>query len=95
MLQGKKFVITGVVTTDSIAFATARRALDLGAEVILTAPDRDRERAEHASGTLGCDLQTLDVNDPTAWAVLADVISDRWRCVDGALHAVAYAPPDA
>ena len=95
MLQGKKFVITGVVTTDSIAFATARRALDLGAEVILTAPDRDRERAEHASGTLGCDLQTLDVNDPTAWAVLADVISDRWRGVDGALHAVAYAPPDA
>jgi len=95
MLQGKKFVITGVVTTDSIAFATARRALDLGAEVILTAPDRDRERADQAAVTLGCDLQTLDVNDPEAWAALEVVIRDRWDVLDGALHAVAYAPADA
>jgi enoyl ACP reductase len=95
MLQGKKFVITGVVTTDSIAFATARRALELGAEVVLTAPDRDRERADDAAVALGCELQTLDVNDPEAWAALEDVIRDRWRCLDGALHAVAYAPADA
>ena len=95
MLQGKRFVVTGVVTTDSIAFATARRALDLGGEVILTAPDRDRERAEHAAAELGCDLQTLDVNDPEAWTALEVVIRDRWTFLDGALHAVAYAPRDA
>jgi len=95
MLQGKKFVITGVVTTDSIAFATARRALDLGADVILTAPERDRERAEHAADALGCGLQTLDVNDPEAWSTLEGVIRERWSFLDGALHAVAYAPPDA
>jgi len=95
MLQGKKFVITGVVTTDSIAFATARRALELGAEVMLTAPDRDRERAAHAAVALGSDLQTLDVNDPTAWLALEAGVRDRWDGLDGALHAVAYAPPDA
>jgi len=95
MLQGKRFVITGVVTTDSIAFATARRALDLGADVILTAPDRDRERAEQAAVGLGSELYPLDVNDPEAWPDLEAVIRDRWGHLDGALHAVAYAPPDA
>jgi len=95
MLQGKKFVITGVVTTDSIAFATARSAIDLGAEVILTAPERDRERAEQAAIALRCDLHTLDVNDAEAWAALEVVVRDRWGLLDGALHAVAYAPQDA
>lgn len=95
MLQGKKLVITGVVTTDSIAFATARRALDLGASVLLTAPDRDLERAGSAAAELGCDLHPLDVNDPDAWTALESVVRSQWGTLDGALHAVAYAPPDA
>lgn len=95
MLQGKKLVITGVVTTDSIAFATARRALDLGASVLLTAPDRDLERAASAAAELGCDLHPLDVNDPDAWTALESVVRSQWGTLDGALHAVAYAPPDA
>jgi enoyl ACP reductase len=95
MLQGKKLVITGVVTADSIAFATARRALDLGAEVLLTAPDRDRERAQEAATALGCDLRALDVNDPAGWEALAVEVGDRWGHLDGALHAVAFAPADA
>lgn len=95
MLGNKKLLITGVVTADSIAFATAQRALELGAEVLLTAPDRDRERATEAAALLACDVHPLDVNDPPAWTALASVIADRWGHLDGALHAVAYAPADA
>jgi enoyl-[acyl-carrier-protein] reductase (NADH) len=41
LLDGKRLVISGVLTEDSIAFAIARQALEHGADVILTnAPGR-------------------------------------------------------
>lgn len=95
MLEGKKLVVTGVVTTDSIAFATASRALDFGADVVLTAPPRDLERAHEAARKLDCDLLPLDVNAPDDWTALGADLRHRWTHVDGALHAIAYAPPDA
>jgi len=95
MLKGKKLVVTGVVTTDSIAFATAQQALGFGAEVLLTAPPRDLERATAAAESLECDLVPLDVNQPDDWRLLDEEISGRWTQVDGALHAIAYAPADA
>ncbi len=88
-------MITGVVTVESIAFATAKRVLTMGGEVLLTAPDRDRTRAEAAAKVLGCDVHTLDVEDPATWPVLELAVRDRWPHLDGALHAIAYAPPDA
>ncbi|TML98127.1 MAG: enoyl-[acyl-carrier-protein] reductase FabI, partial [Actinobacteria bacterium] len=42
LLEGHRLLITGVSTTDSIAFHAARQAQEQGAEVILTAPDRAR-----------------------------------------------------
>ena len=36
MLAGKKLLITGVITKDSIAFEVARQAQAMGAEVVLT-----------------------------------------------------------
>lgn len=52
MLAGTRLLITGVVTSDSIAFATAVRAQALGAEVILTTLERDRALCEEAAGQL-------------------------------------------
>ena len=36
LLDGKKLLITGVLTPQSIAFAAARSAQELGAEIVLT-----------------------------------------------------------
>ena len=36
LLEGKKLLITGVLTDDSIAFAVAKVALEQGAELLLT-----------------------------------------------------------
>ena len=44
LLTGKRLLITGVATEDSIALATARRAGAMGAEVVLTAFPRDVEQ---------------------------------------------------
>ena len=52
MLAGTRLLITGVVTTDSIAFVTAARAQALGAEVIFTTLERDRALCEEAAGQL-------------------------------------------
>ena len=97
MLADKRLLITGVVTTDSIAFATAARAQALGAEVILTALDRDRTLCQQAALELPAtpDVLALDVTRPEDFDALADELRSRWEALDGALHAVAFAPQDA
>ena len=37
----------------------------------------------------------LDVNNPADFETLAAELRDRWGGVDGALHAIAFAPGDA
>ena len=52
LLDGKRILVTGLVTTDSIAFAVAESVLTHGGEIALTALGRDRERAESAAAHL-------------------------------------------
>jgi enoyl ACP reductase len=94
MLDGKKLVITGVLTKDSIAAAVARLALDAGAEVVLTSFGRAKTLTQRvARGLPGRpDVLDLDVTDTADHAALADEMARRWGRVDGALHAVGFAP---
>ncbi|HET9074850.1 MAG TPA: enoyl-ACP reductase FabI [Solirubrobacteraceae bacterium] len=97
MLAGKRLLITGVVTRGSIAFSVAARAQALGAEVILTSFGRARRLTERAAARLpqAVDVLELDVNRPDDFDALTAELSARWGTVDGALHAIAYGPPDA
>ncbi|MFZ4518341.1 MAG: enoyl-ACP reductase FabI [Microthrixaceae bacterium] len=97
LLAGKRLLITGVVTTDSIAFHAAATAQRQGAEVLLTSFDRDRERTEEAAGKLPEDTEVLQL-DVTAEADFDRIeaeLRERWGRLDGTLHAVAFAPRDA
>ena len=42
LLEGKKLLVTGVLTDDSIAFAVAKVAQESGAEIVLTSFGRAR-----------------------------------------------------
>jgi meromycolic acid enoyl-[acyl-carrier-protein] reductase len=97
ILEGKKLVITGVITKDSIAFHAASRALDEGASVVLTSFGRARRMTERAAARLPSEVEVLelDVNNPDDLAALTSSLRDRWGGVDGALHAIAFAPEDA
>jgi enoyl ACP reductase len=97
MLAGKRLVITGVVTRDSIAFAVAERAQREGAEVVLTSFGRARRLTERAARRLPQppEVLELDVNEPAHYEALAADLRERWGGVDGVLHAVAFAPEDA
>ena len=97
MLAGKRLLITGVLTRKSIAFAVAQEAQEAGAEVLVTGFGRTRRMTERAASRLPSppDVLELDVNSESDLAALAGEIEGRWGGLDGALHAIAFAPADA
>jgi meromycolic acid enoyl-[acyl-carrier-protein] reductase len=97
LLEGKRIVVTGVVTRASIAYHVAHRAQALGAEVVLTSFGRAMRLTERAAARLPqpVDILELDASCPEHFEALSSDLADRWGTVDGGLHAIAYAPPDA
>lgn len=92
LLAGCNVLVTGVVTADSIAWATARAARACGAGVILTAAPRDFERAQELVGDdETMPLLPLDVTDADSWAETTEVLRPMGP-LHGALHAVAWSP---
>ena len=97
ILDGKRILVTGVVNRRSIAYAVAERAQRDGAEVALTSFGRVRRITERAAGGLPSRPRVfeLDVNKDPDFEALAVSLRELWGGVDGVLHAVAFAPPDA
>jgi enoyl-[acyl-carrier protein] reductase I len=97
LLAGKRLLITGVVTRTSIAFHVAARAQEEGAEIVLTGFGRARRLTERAAARLPqpVDVLELDANRPEDFVGLTEELRSRWGRVDGALHAIAFAPADA
>jgi enoyl-[acyl-carrier protein] reductase I len=97
LLDGKRLLITGVLTTDSLAFHAAQLAQQEGAQVLLTSFGRVRRITERAAKKLPepPDVLELDVNSEEDLAALTGELRERWGSVDGALHAIAFAPEDA
>jgi enoyl-[acyl-carrier protein] reductase I len=96
-LQGKRLLITGVITRRSIAFAVAREAQLAGAEVVLTGFGRSRRLTERAANRLPepPEVLELDVNSEADLFSVAQDLGSRWGSLDGVLHAIAYAPAEA
>ncbi len=94
LLEGKKLVITGVLTKDSIATAVARLAQEQGAEVVLTSFGRGMRLTTRSAQRLPtpADVLELDVTVPEDFDNLAAEVTNRWGRVDGVLHAVGFAP---
>ena len=97
ILEGKRLLITGVITRESIAFHAAERAQREGATVLLTSFGRVRRLTERAARRLPepVDVLELDVNRSEDLEALTDTLRERWGGLDGALHAIAFAPEDA
>lgn len=97
LLKGKRLVITGVLTDGSIAWHVARIAQEQGAEIVLTGFGRAIRLTERSAKRLPepPPVLELDINDPDHMEALVADLADRWGAVDGALHAIAFAPGDA
>jgi enoyl ACP reductase len=97
LLTDKKLLITGILTDDSIAWHVARIAQEEGADVVATGFGRGLRLTERSLQRLPepCPVLELDINDPDQVATVVADLTHRWGRVDGALHAIAYAPDDA
>ncbi|MCU0269585.1 MAG: enoyl-ACP reductase FabI [Acidimicrobiales bacterium] len=95
LLDGKRLLLTGVLTDASLAFGVARLAQQEGAEVLLTSAGRTLRHTERAARKLpeSPEVLELDVTDPTHVARVREQVAQRWDRVDGALHAIGFAPP--
>ena len=96
ILDGKRVLVTGVLTDASIAFHVARIAQQEGATVVLTGfgrmslVERIAKRLPQPPPVL-----ELDVTDAGHLASLADRVAEHVPRLDGVLHGIAFAPQSA
>ena len=97
LLKGKKLLITGVLTPQSIAFGIAKQAQLEGAEVLLTSFGRPMSLTQRSARKLSPapDVLELDVSNAAHFLALAEEVKKRWGRLDGIVHAIGYAPEDA
>jgi enoyl-[acyl-carrier protein] reductase I len=96
ILEGKRIIVTGVLTDASLAFGVARLAQEEGAEVVLTGAGRGLSLTRRTARKLPTepDVLEFDVSEQAHVGALHDALAERWDRVDGALHAIGFAPAD-
>ncbi|MGH3630975.1 MAG: enoyl-ACP reductase FabI [Sciscionella sp.] len=93
LLEGKRLLITGVITDSSIAFHAAKAAQEQGATVVLTGfgrltlVERIAKRLPQPAPVIELDVQSTEQLDGLADAVRAHVDG-----LDGVLHSIGFAP---
>jgi enoyl-[acyl-carrier protein] reductase I len=97
LLDGKRLVITGVLTDASLAFSVARLAQEEGADLVLTGAGRGLSLTERTARKLPehVEVYELDVTVPEHLAAVRDAVGEQWDGVDGVLHAIGFAPASA
>jgi len=97
LLEGKRLLVTGVLTEASIAFAVARLAQEQGAEVVLTGFGRGLSITQRVAQRLPkpVDVLELDITDAAQIETVAATLDDRWGALDGVVHAIGFAPSSA
>jgi enoyl-[acyl-carrier protein] reductase I len=97
IVEGKRLLITGVLTEASIAFAVARLAQEQGATVILSGFGRGLSITTRIAGRLPspAPVVELDVTDPVHLDGLAERLTSELGGCDGVLHAIGFAPEAA
>ena len=96
ILEGKRVLVTGIITDSSIAFHIARVAQEAGAEIVCTGFDRMRliqriiDRLPKPAPLL-----ELDVQNPEHLDSLADRVTEvigAGNRLDGVVHSIGFMP---
>jgi enoyl ACP reductase len=93
LLDGKRLLITGVITDQSIAYSIARLALEQGADVVLTGFGR-MSLVQRVASRLpqSPPVVELDVTDEQQLSTLVDRVREHVDGLDGVVHAIGFAP---
>jgi enoyl-[acyl-carrier protein] reductase I len=97
ILQGKRILVTGVLTDASIAFHIARLAQEEGATVVLSSYGRVHRLTERIAGRLPqpAPVIQLDVTNKEDLAALPDRVREHVDGLDGVVHSIGFAPEAA
>jgi enoyl-[acyl-carrier protein] reductase I len=97
LLADRRILITGVLSTRSIAYGVARACQREGATLAFTyASDDLKDRVVKIAGEFGaCPVLPCDVTSDEQIAALFDALRAEWGGVDGMLHSIAFAPRES
>jgi enoyl-[acyl-carrier protein] reductase I len=100
ILEGKKILVTGVLTEASIAYATARIAQEQGATVVLSNFGRTLSLCRRVAKRLPQEAAVieLDVTNTEHLSTLADRLREELGAdatLDGVVHSIGFAPQEA
>lgn len=94
LLEGKRVLVTGVLTDSSIAFGIARIAQQEGAQVVLSSFGRAMSITTRISRRLPTEAPVieLDVSDKGQLDSLTSRLEEHVTGLDGVIHAIGFAP---
>jgi len=94
LLEGKKIVVTGVLTDASIAFKVAQLAQQEGAEIVLTGAGRALSLTQRFARRLEIEppVFEFDVTVPEHIESVREQVRGTLGHVDGILHSIGFAP---
>ena len=97
LLEGKKILVTGVLDRKSIAYFIAKEIQAAGAEIVLTSFGRVMNITEMTARKMNPvpDILELDVTKSSDFNAVQEALQTRWGRIDGIVHSIANAPPDA
>ena len=94
LLDGKKIVVTGVLTDASLAFKVAQLAQREGADIVLTGAGRALSLTQRTARRLDtpCDVFEFDVTVKEHVESVREQVRASLGRVDGVLHSIGFAP---
>jgi len=96
-LEGKRILVTGVISNRSIAFGIANACRKQGAELAFTyVGDRFKDRVSEYAAELGSDIVIpCDVSEDAQIDEAIEQLKARWDGLDGLVHSIGFAPREA
>ncbi|MCQ9615377.1 enoyl-ACP reductase FabI [Paenalcaligenes niemegkensis] len=96
-LEGKRILVTGVISNRSIAYGIAQACRKQGAEIALSyVGERFKERVEGFANELGSNIVLpLDVAEDAQIDEAIHELRRHWDSLDGLVHSIGFAPREA
>lgn len=97
LLSERRLLITGVLSSRSIAYGVAKACHREGAALAFTyASEELKERVVRLAAEFGsCPVLACDVTSDEEIVALFAQLRDEWGGLDGLLHSIAFAPREA
>lgn len=94
LLDGKRIVVTGVLTDASLAFRVAQLAQREGARIVLTGAGRGLSLTQRTARRLDepCEVFEFDVTNADHVVTVREAVREHLGGVDGVLHSIGFAP---